>query len=134
MLNSDLKTAPSGEDIQRFLTSIIGKIEPKSQHAVPSYTTITTAIRYPVSTLVFEYADFSLSRHESSRIKALVDGFAKQGRLNREPTRERHWVGVTLVKLTIHALFKNALENGTRNWDVTIARALSLTLTSSLQC
>ena len=84
--------------------------------------------------LVFEYSDFHLSAHDSSRITALIDRFVEQGRLTKEPAREHHWLGVTLVKWMIDAVFEDAVRNGSRNWDVTIHTALSLLLISALQC
>lgn len=85
-------------------------------------------------TLIFDYPFFKLSPHDSLRIKTLVDGFVKEGKLTKEPSRELHWVGVSLVKRMVDALFDDAVENGTRSWDVTILRVLSLVLTSALQC
>ena len=85
----------------------------------------TTKISF-LEVLVFEHSDFHLSAHDSLRIDALTNGFVEQGRLTKEPARERHWLGVTLVKRMIDAVFENAFRNGFRNWDVTIHNALSL--------
>lgn len=54
--------------------------------------------------------------------------------MTKEPSRESHWVGVLLVKRMVDARFNDALENGTKSWDVTILRALNLILTSALRC
>ena len=46
-------------------------------------------------TLIFDYPFFKLSPHDFLRIKTLVDGFVKEGKLTKEPSRELHWVGVS---------------------------------------
>jgi hypothetical protein len=39
-----------------------------------------------------------------------------------------------LVRKLSAGLFKNALTNGTINWDVTIAKSFSIVLTAALAC
>lgn len=129
-----LDITPSAEGIQHFLTSIIKKVEPKSQHGVPSFDWMCRGIKILEEALTFEYSDFHLSPHHSLRIDALTDGFVEQGRLTKGPARECHWLGVTLVKKLIDAVFEDAVRNGSRNWDVTIHMAISVLLTSALQC
>ena len=54
------------------------------------------------------------------------------GRVTKEPTRIRQWVGVFLVRHLVNAMFKDALLEGTLLWDWTLARVLSILLLSSL--
>ena len=133
-LGADLATAPTGQGIERFLTSILDKVIPRSPHGVPSFNWIKGGISSLVQSLIFEYSDFTLTRQETLRINTLVDGFVKQGRLTKKPARERDWVGVTLVKVMVDALMNDALENGTLNWDVVVRNMLVLILIASLQC
>ena len=133
-LGNDLTIAPSGEQIERFLTSILSKVKPKSKHGVPSYSWMSTGLRYLIPALVFHYSNFKLSPHDSKRLSTLVDSFVKQGRLTKQPARERNTVGVSLVKTMADAMLKHALENGTLNWDVTVQDILHLILLCSLEC
>lgn len=129
-----LDVSPSGNDIQCFLTNIINKVDPRSGHGVPSYRWMREGIKTLKQALTFEHSDFHLSAHDSLRIDALTDGSVEQGRLTKEPARERHWLGVTSVKRMVDAVFEDALHNGSRNWDLTIHTVLSILLTSAIQC
>ena len=129
-----LDVSPSGGDIQCFLTNIIDKVDPRSKHGVPSHRWMREGIKTLNQALVFEHSDFHLSAHDSLRIDALTDGFVEQGRLTKEPARERHWLGVASVKRMIDAVLEDAVRNGSRNWDVTIHMILSILMTSALQC
>lgn len=133
-LGEDVTVAPSGTSMERFLTAIVEKLHTRSPVGVPSYEHLTNSVRLMVNTSIFQYADFKMSPHESLRIRTLLDGLAKEGKLTKEPSREKHWIGATLVTMMVDALFKDALKRGTLNWDVTIVRAASLILLSSLQC
>ena len=133
-LGANLDKAPSAEDVQRFLTAILDKVKPKSNHGVPSFSWIQSGIWCLTQSALFRYPDFRLSSHDSLRIKTLVDGFVKDGKLTKKPARQRHWIGVTLVKNMADAVMDDALKNGTLNWDVTVRDLLMVILTSALQC
>ena len=133
-LNANLDKAPSAEDVQRFLTAILDKVEPKSPHGVPSFSWIKQGIYCLTQSALFRYPDFRLSSHDSLRINTLVDRFVKDGKLTKKPARQRQWIGVTLVKTMTDAVMDDALKNGIINWDVTVRNLLILILTSALQC
>lgn len=63
-----------------------------------------------------------------------ITGTESKAQKTDESSRQSHWVGATLVEMMVDALFNNALENRTYNWDFTVVRALSLILITSLQC
>ena len=133
-LGVHLKSPTTCHEIEQFLTSIIDKVIPKSEHGVPSLSWMNSGILRLTKSSLIHYSHFHLSDHDKLRIKTLVDGFLKQGKLTNKPARENHWVGVSLVKIMADAILDNALEHGTRNWDVTVQHLLMLILLSSLQC
>jgi len=58
----------------------------------------------------------------------------KEGRITRKPIRDAQWIGALLLQRMIIALFREALEEGTTNWDKTIQKTLSLLLIGALSC
>ena len=133
-LGADLRESPSADDIMRFLSSIIDKVIPRSDNGVPTFGWMKNGIKSMMDSLIFEYSDFSLSPHHTSRISTLVDSFVQQGRLTKKPHRERQWLVISLVKIMADAILRDAVENGTPNWDTTLRNLLLLLLSSALQC
>ena len=133
-LGANLDKAPSAEDVQRFLTAILNKVQPRSDHGVPSFVWLQHGIFSITQSTLFHYPNFRLSSHDSLRISTLIDGFVKDGKLTRKPARQRQWIGANLVKNMADAVMDDALKNGTLNWDVTVRDLLILILSSALQC
>lgn len=44
VLGSSLTTAPTGEHFERFLTSMLDKVQPKNRHDVPSFSWMSGAV------------------------------------------------------------------------------------------
>lgn len=125
-------TTPIGEQIERFIHSIVGHIKPQGAHTVPSYKWIQQGVLHLVDTTVFYHGDFTLSKHESLRIQTTLHELFHQRKLTKDPAIERHHIGVFLVRKLSIGIFKDALASGTRCWDVTLAKILSIVLTSAL--
>jgi hypothetical protein len=77
-------------------------------------------------------SDFTLSRNESERITSTVLSLLKEGKLTKEPSWEKSWAGAFMVRRLVTALFKDALFNGTINWDITISKALAIVMAVAL--
>jgi hypothetical protein len=73
-----------------------------------------------------------LTRHETERISATVFGLLKEGKLTKEPSWERNWVGAFMVRRLVTAVFRDALLHGTLSWDVTISKALIIVMAAAL--
>jgi hypothetical protein len=59
-------STPTGDMIIRFTDTIVSHIKPKqiAKHA-PSKNTVSSGIMALIDTLVFRYADFKISKHNS---------------------------------------------------------------------
>lgn len=125
-------TTPVGEQIERFIDSIVGQIKPVGLHQVPSYNWIQQGVLHLVDSIVFYHGEFTLSKHERLRIQATIHRLFHEKKLTKDPAIERHHIGVFLVRKLSTGLFKDALTTGTRSWDVTLAKVLSIILTSAL--
>lgn len=125
------RDAPNGEDIVRFISIIVKRIKPIS-HEVPSYSVIRSGIRTLINELIFHHDGFRVSPHESKRIDATINDLLVSGKLTKDPIREKCWIGASLVRKLVTALFQDSLVAGTLNWDVTIYRALSIVFIAAL--
>ncbi|MCJ1384839.1 hypothetical protein MMC17_007957 [Xylographa soralifera] len=116
-LRARITEAPKGEHIERFLVSILDKVKP----------TMSEFRRSRGLKAAFDIF-FSLS----TRIATPVDEFATQGKVTREPSRQKNWIGVFILRRITRAMFINALTNGRKNWGVSLSKITSIVLTSSL--
>ncbi|KFY24325.1 hypothetical protein V493_05304 [Pseudogymnoascus sp. VKM F-4281 (FW-2241)] len=124
---------PTGEQLERFLETIVNKVKPKSLE-VPSYEWLKAGFRHLRLALVFHYSKFTLSKHDSSRISSVFDIMLQEGRLTTEPSQHHNWVGVYILRQIVTAMFQDALCEGTLSWDVTLSKCTSIVLTSALSC
>ncbi|KAH7412525.1 hypothetical protein BKA64DRAFT_770267 [Cadophora sp. MPI-SDFR-AT-0126] len=132
VLRVDIDTSPKGEQLERFLTSIVARVVPRGAHAVPSYKWLQHGLGHLVNAIVFYHKDFTLSKHERSRIETTIQELFHEGKITRDPSIERNHIGVYLVRKLSTGILRDALANGTLNWDVTLAKALSIVLTAGL--
>jgi hypothetical protein len=68
-----------------------------------------------INAIVFHYKDFTLSSHERSRIACTLNDLFHAGKLAKDVTRDKHFVGAFLVRKLSSALFTDAFRNGTVN-------------------
>ncbi|KFY43691.1 hypothetical protein V494_01849 [Pseudogymnoascus sp. VKM F-4513 (FW-928)] len=132
-LKQSIRDAPTGADMERFLSSMISKITPIG-NTVPSLSWIRSGFRRILLGSLFQYANFTLSLHERSRIKSLFHQLLKDGLITRMPIRDIQWIGAFLVRRMVTALLQEAVEDGTTNWDKVIQKALSIVLVAALSC
>lgn len=110
----------------------MSKLVPQNPAGVPSCNTIKGALKQLISWAQFSFPDFRISAHDGQRIKSLLRGLLKEGKLTKEPRRQAQSVGCLLTKLLVETALNDAITNGTANWDITISGVLNLLLLSSL--
>jgi len=113
------------------MTSIVARVSPKVL-SVPSYEWLKGGLRHLLLALIFHHAEFNLNRHASTRISTSIQQLLKDGRLTRDPSREKQWVGAFVLRKIATAILHNALHEGTLCWDVTLSRIASVVLTAAL--
>ncbi|KAK9361349.1 hypothetical protein V1504DRAFT_475196 [Lipomyces starkeyi] len=131
VLKVDDTTTPTADQIERFISSIVSRVVPRSSQ-VPSYRWLQQGLGHLVNSLVFYFKDFTLSKHETVRIAATINQLFEEGKLSKDPLRQRHHIGALLVRKLALGLLTDALTNGTINWDVVLAKTLSIVLTAAL--
>jgi hypothetical protein len=65
------------------------------------------------------------------RLENMIATLIKEGKVTKDPAREKQWIGANVVGTMSKAILTEALECGTLSWDVTICRALSIVLISA---
>ena len=84
--------------------------------------------------LVFHYKDFKLTKQDAHRIDAVIQQLLNDGKITKDPVRERLWLGSRIVQQMAVAMLNNAINNGTKSWDVTLSCCLTIVLQSALAC
>jgi len=126
--DSSPKLPPTGAQIERFFTSMPSKVRTPSSTGVPSISWIKHGVMALIQGLIFKHESFKLSPHQSIRISTAIDKLLKNGEITAEPMRIKQWVTAILVLRLANFWLINALTNGTKSWDVTISRLLSIVL------
>ena len=82
--------------------------------------------------LKFHHRDFTLTRHDATRINAVFQSLLDGGKVTKDPVRERLFLTSRIMERLNTALLTDAIVNGTRSWDGTISDCLSLALQAAL--
>ena len=61
-----------------------------------------------------------------------IDHLFQEARITKDPKFEKNWLGAFLVRRLVTWLVEDGLKNGTINWDVTMAKVMSIVLVASL--
>jgi hypothetical protein len=132
----DPQTGPDIVTILRFVDTIVKHIRGRGVDAVvPLRSCIKKGIENLFSGLTFEYPKFNLTKHECTKLDALIDGLAVEGKLLRGKRRKKNeWIGVALVEKMSRCWLQAALDDGCLSWDIVIHKAMSVVLQSALGC
>lgn len=79
----DPEKGPDLETILRTLDTIIKHIQGRGKNRSPLRQTVMHGVGELITALIFEYPKFNLTKHECSRIDALIDTLAAEGKLDR---------------------------------------------------
>ncbi|KAK5995417.1 hypothetical protein PT974_03822 [Cladobotryum mycophilum] len=131
-LKCDLESTPTSQQVIQFLDALPGKLDGRGDGGIPSRASVRTALYHINQWATSRFRDFSLCERDLSRIDRLIWLMVNQGRIHNDPIREPLWIGSDYIFLMVKALYKDALQNGTLNWDITIMKALCILLTSAL--
>jgi len=85
-----------------------------------------------VHSLTFQYENFSLSNRDKLRIEATIQTLLKEGHITKDPVKEALWLSCQMVKRMATAVFSDAILNGTKSWDSTLAGCLAIVLQAAL--
>ncbi|KAK9372787.1 uncharacterized protein V1513DRAFT_466306 [Lipomyces chichibuensis] len=137
-LKQSLSVPFTGDDVLRFFDSIIGKLRPVGRDKpaviddvvisgfslISDYGTFT----YPKS------SGYELTKHDGIRLQTFIDVAVRDKRLTRGLWNRRVWLNFMIVSRMGRAWLEHHHNHGTWNWDITLARLMSVVLVTSLGC
>ncbi|KAK9246717.1 hypothetical protein V1506DRAFT_505362 [Lipomyces tetrasporus] len=137
-LKQSLDEPFNGDDVLRFFDSIVSKITPGSKgKPAPNDKVVLNGIRIISSYGTFTYpksSGYELTKYDGSRLQTWLDDSVKAGRLTKGVWKQRVWLNFMTVSRMGRAWLDHHHKYGTWNWDITIARLLSIVLITSLGC
>ena len=80
----------------------------------------------------FKWSDFKMGSHESARFKVFLDQAVKDGKIKTGKWRKSTWIGFAVLSRLVSSYLSHNIKHGSLNWDITIAKCLSLVLISAL--
>lgn len=114
------------------MAQLPGHIQARRRDGVPAWMTIKTA-EYAVEVgLQFHYPSFTMSTSQARRLDVLIQTMLDEGKITKDPFREKQWLTCEIMKRMTAAVLANAIDHGTKCWDTTVANALSLVMQSAL--
>lgn len=132
--DSTSSTKPTAKDLTRFV------LEYPSRR-VAAHTTNRTAfswewmrsgIKQIIILIKEDFPDFVLDRKQSRALKAAMHSLDRDGTLTKQPLRDKEWITCKLVLTMVTALVSDSVIHRTHDWSITISRALSIVLQTSL--
>ncbi|KAK5017462.1 hypothetical protein LTR16_001321 [Cryomyces antarcticus] len=132
VLKQKSRRAPTAEDIERFFDGIVTTLRPLAHRQAVSFTYIRSGLIHLINTFTFEYKDYKLDSQGRQRISSLFNKLLADKKLTKDPVREKQWLGCGVVHRLSLALIRDSLTHGTRSWDTTLYKALSLVLMAAL--
>ena len=134
-LKKSLDKPFNGEDLIRFFSCIIGKLRSNIAGKTGiSMGYIGAAFDHLMAFGSFSYPDFNISAHEKARLHTFFDDEFKAGRLYRGLAQQRVFITCSIMNKLGRDWLKHHEDNGTANWDVTLAQLMSIVLMASLGC
>ncbi|KAA1086444.1 hypothetical protein PGTUg99_016079 [Puccinia graminis f. sp. tritici] len=127
---------PNDDAIIRFFASAPDFIENRRRNeesAAVTYGHFEQGLKHILNALTFRHSEFKATSHFKKRIYSLFNELANDGRLSRNPTRDKQRVGIHQMADLNKALFQQALRDNL-SWDVTIQRLTTLAFQTAFAC
>jgi hypothetical protein len=126
----------TGDDVLRFLDTIIGKLRRHSRDKpVPSSEYIVGGFAQISAYGTFTYKEesgYKLTVNDAARLQTWLDDAVKAGRLTKGRWKKKVWLNYTIVSRMTKAWLNHHLRFGARNWDLVIAGLLSIVLVTGV--
>ncbi|EXJ57123.1 hypothetical protein A1O7_07467 [Cladophialophora yegresii CBS 114405] len=131
-INRRQNATPTGDDLIRFLFQLPSHLESRHEDGKIAWTVIKGARAHLERALFFKYEDFKLSKRDELRLDATIQQLLNDGEITKSPVQAALWLSCQMVKRMVTAVFTDAMLNGTKSWDVTLAGCLGLVLQAAL--
>jgi hypothetical protein len=137
-LQQSLSTPFTGQDVWRFLDTIIGKLRPIGRDKPgPNETMIRKALHILIDYGTYTYpknSGFEFTATDGARIKTWFSDAVAANRLTWGCWKNRDWLSFMTISHMSRAWLHHHSQNGTRSWDIALYKLLSIVLVTSLAC
>jgi hypothetical protein len=116
----------------RFINRLPNHLQSRHSDGKIGWNVIQDARRHLDRALAFHYPDYNLSRNATLRIDATIQTLLDDGQLTKDPVREKQWLTCQIVKKLATAVLSDAVQQGTKSWDETLAGTFSLVLQAAM--
>jgi hypothetical protein len=82
--------------------------------------------------ITLKYPDRATSRNDKLKVDAAVQELLDTDQVTNDPVREKLWIGCVMIQKLATAVLSDAVQQGTKNWDLTIASTFSIVLQAAL--
>ncbi|KAE8448563.1 hypothetical protein EG329_009444 [Mollisiaceae sp. DMI_Dod_QoI] len=134
-ISHDPATCPTGDDIFRYLDTIVRNTKTKIAGKPAASLSVIRAIWARLIKLLKFRHEKLLEVYTPShvtRIEIHLDQLVNQGKLIRGTWFKKQWVSFMVLLEMAKRWFTFALTNGTRSWDITLLKVTSVVLQSAL--
>ena len=114
---------------------LVGKMDIIEGKPGPNANTIVNGVKVILGYGHFQWSEsdgFKIGRHEAARFKTWLDQAKRAGRLTQGSWKKRTWIGYAVLSRLVRAYLTRGIEQGTVNWDIIVAKCLSMVLVASL--
>ncbi|KAI6788227.1 hypothetical protein KC361_g9166 [Hortaea werneckii] len=128
----DINKPYGSDDLIRFFAAIIPKMVSPGDKTVPQKSTILRGLGIVLAYSHFKWSDFMMGAHVSSRFKVFLEQAIRDGKLKTGHWQKQTWLGFAVLSRLVSSFLAHKIQHGTHNWDIQIAKCLSLVLVAAL--
>lgn len=103
--------------------------------ACPNLNTIVGAAKILIDHGYFKWSKedgFDFDRHAQSKVETWLRKMVSEEKLMTGNWHKKTWVGFAVLSRLVRAYLQRAIDVGTPNWDVVVAKVLAIVLVASL--
>lgn len=132
--DSTSSTKPTAEDLTRFVLEYPSRrvAEHTTNRTAFSWEWMRSGIKQIFILIKKDFPDFVLDRKQSRALEAAMHSLDREGTLTKQPLHKEEWITCKLVLTMVTALVSDSVIHRTHDWSITISRALSIVLQTSL--
>jgi hypothetical protein len=123
---------PTVDDIVQFICCLPNHLQSRHSDGKISWSVVVRAEAELRRALTFEYPDWSISRNGRLQIDAAIQKLLDTDQITKDPAREKQWITCVIIHKLATAVLSDVVQQGTKNWDLTIAGTFSLVLQAAL--
>jgi hypothetical protein len=119
-------------DIIRFIECLPNHLQSRHSDGKISWSVIRRAVTEVRRALELEYPDWSINRNGRLQIDAVIQELLDTDQITKDPAREKQWITCVMIHKLATAVLSDAVQQGTKNWDLTLVGTFSIVFQAAL--